>query len=249
MQLILEITTENLAAFSWNGSELRALGTVVCTKKTDIGYKDALHELLNQIGDFDRFESFSCSYFSSLCTLVPNALFSVSKPDEILQFSFQSEIAKSDVEYNRLPEWNMVLIYALPLWIKSVLILKTPRIVIQHEWAHLLRLLAGGSTIPTKSVLIAHEDSFTFVVRMNGQILHASVQEYQTAEDILYHVTNSFQQLNVQGKNELMIHFQNEELATKLKSLPDLFNRITLFKESKIQTGVQTHLQMQTLCV
>lgn len=249
MQLILEITTDNLSASSWNGSTLQELGTVTCTKKTDIGYKESLNELLNQIGDFEQFESFSCSYFSAVCTLVPNALFTVSKPEEILQFSFHPEIPKSDVEYNRIPEWNMVLIYALPLWIKSVLILKTPRIIIQHEWAHLLRFLAGGSTIPTKSVMIIHEDAFTLLVRMNGQILHASVQEYQTSEDILYHVTNTFQQLAVQGKNELVFHFQNEAIGTKLNGLSDLFKRVALFHESKIQTGVQTHLQMQTLCV
>lgn len=249
MQLLVEITADTLTASSWNDSELSFLGSVTCTKKTDLGYKEALNELLNQIGDFDRFENFSCSYFSPVCTLVPNALFSVSKPEEILQFSFQNEIPKSDVEYNRIPEWNMVVIYALPLWIKSVLILKTPRIVIQHEWAHALRLLAGGSTIPTKSVIIAHENSFTLLIRMNGQILHASVQEYQTAEDILYHVTNAFQQLGVQGKNDILLHFQNESVASQLNTLADLIKKINVFNESKLKTGVQTHLQMQTLCV
>ena len=238
-----------MSAASWNNNSLELLATVNCTKKTDLAYKEKLQELLTLIGDFDRFESFSCSYFSPACTLVPNALFAASKPEEILQFAFQAEIPKANVDYTRIPEWSMVLVYSLPLWVKSVLIIKTPRIVIQHEWAHLLHLLGGGSTIPTKSVVIAHSDSFTFMVRMNGQLLHASIQEYQTAEDILYHLSNTFQQLGVQDKNELLIHFENEEIARNLEKLPTYFTKIDLFKATKVQTGIRTHLQMQTLCV
>lgn len=238
-----------MSAASWNGKETTLLHSLNCQKRTDIGYKESLNQLLEVVGDLDRFENYSCSYFSPVCTLVPNALFSASKPDELLQFSFHEVIAKDSVDYSRLPEWNMVLLYALPMWVKSALILKTPRIVIQHEWAHALHFLASGSTIPLKTIVIAHEQAFSLIIRKDGQIAHASIQEYQEPEDILYHLANSFRQLQVQSKNEMVFYTQNQAISEKLEKLITQMTRLEAFRDSKITSNLQGHLQFQTLCV
>lgn len=249
MQLLLEITQHEMHAAQWDGKEMTPLKSVVCTKRTDLGYKDSLHQLIDLLGDLDRFESYSCSYFSPIATLVPNGLFAASNPEELLQFTVHMPLQKNDVDYSRLPEWNMVLIYNLPLWVKSVLIMKIPRIVIQHEFAHVLRKLGSGSTIPLRTHVCVHEDAFSIVIMKDGQIAHCSTQEYQAAEDLIYHISLCFQQLQIDSKNELMIHFGSQEIGKKLENISNTLQKISVFKETKLTTGQQTHLQFQALCV
>jgi hypothetical protein len=249
VQLIVEITQQEMQAVQWDGHALTFLGSVLCAKRTDIGYKESLHQLLDKLGDLDRFESYSCSYFSPIATLVPNGLFASSKPEELLQFTVQAPLTKNDVDYSRIPEWNMVLVYNLPLWVKSVLIVKLPRIVIQHELAHVLRKLGSGSTIPLRIHVCVHEEAFSCVIMKDGQIAHCSIQEYQAPEDLVYHLSLCFSELSIQSKNELFIHYGNQTIANNLNQLTHLLTKIHAFNESKIIDSLHNHLQFQTLCV
>ena len=249
MQLILEITQQSIAAFQFNGSDLQLLEKANCTKRTDVGYKEVLTQIMEKIGNLDRFENFSCSYFSQEFCLVPNSLFSASTPETLLQYTAHKTISKSDVDYNRLPEWSSVIIYQLPMWVKSVLILKAPRIVIQHEVAHILRYLTTGSLIPLRSHLVIHEEQFSIVVRKNGNIAHTSIQEYQSEEDIVYHLATVFAQLQIDSKNELFIHGTGEQIENIQKKLESHLKKIHLFEHTKVELQAPAHLQYQTLCV
>ncbi len=249
MQLILEITQQSIAAFQLAGSEIQLLEKANCTKRTDAGYKEVLTLVIEKIGNLDRFENFSCSYFAQEFCLVPNSLFAASTPETLLQFTAHKTISKSDTDYNRLPEWTSVIIYQLPMWVKSVLILKAPRIVIQHEIAHILRHLTSGSLIPLRSHLVMHEEQFSIVVRKDGNIAHASIQEYQTEEDIVYHLATVFTQLKIDSKNELFIHGTGEQIENIQKRLELHLKKINLFEQTKVEIQASTHLQYQTLCV
>lgn len=249
MQLILEITQQSIAAFRFDGSEIRLLEKAPCTKRTDAGYKEVLTQVIEKIGDLDRFENFSCSYFSQEFCLVPNSLFAASTPETLLQYTAHKTISKSDVDYNRLPEWSSVIIYQLPMWVKSVLILKAPRIVIQHEIAHVLRQLTTGSLVPLRSHLVMHEEQFSLVVRKDGNIAHTSIQEYQSEEDIVYHLATVFTQLKIDSKNELFIHGTGEQIENTQKKLETHLRKINLFEHSKVELQPTSHLQFQTLCV
>ncbi|WP_341903639.1 DUF3822 family protein [Fluviicola taffensis] len=249
MQLIIEITQQSIAAFQLTGNEIQLLEKVNCTKRTDVGYKEVLTQVIEKIGNLDRFENFSCSYFAQEFCLVPNSLFSASTPETLLQYTVHKPISKSDVDYNRLPDWSSVIIYQLPMWVKSVLILKAPRIVIQHEIAHILRHLTTGSLIPLRSHLVIHEEQFSFVVRKDGNIAHTSIQEYQSEEDIVYHLATVFTQLKIESKNELYIHGTGEQVEGIQKRLETHLKKIKLFEQSKIEIQVSNHLQYQTLCV
>lgn len=249
MQLILEITQQSIAAFQYNGSDIQLLEKVPCTKRTDVGYKEVLTQVIEKIGNLDRFENFSCSYFAQEFCLVPNSLFAASTPETLLQYTAHKTISKSDVDYNRLPEWTSVIIYQLPMWVKSVLIMKAPRIVIQHEIAHILRQLTTGSVVPLRSHLVIHEEQFSLVVRKDGNIAHTSIQEYQSEEDIVYHLATVFSQLKIDSKNELFIHGTGEQIESTQKKLESHLKKINLFEHSKIEIQASAHLQFQALCV
>lgn len=249
VQLILEITQQSIAAFQLTGGEIQLLEKEACTKITDIGYKEVLTRVIEKIGNLDRFDDFSCSYFSQEFCLVPNSLFAASAPETLLQYTVHKAISKSDVDYNRLPEWNSVIIYLLPMWVKSVLIVKAPRIVIQHEIAHILRHLTNGSLIPLRSHLVIHEEQFSFVVRKDGNIVHSSIQEYQSEEDIIYHLATVFTQLKIDSKNELFIHGIGEPIENTQKKLQSQLKKMNLFEHSKVEIQASGHLQYQALCV
>lgn len=249
MQLILEITQQSIAAFQLAGSEIQLLEKAACVKKTDAGYKEVLSQVMEKVGNLDRFDHFSCSYFGQEFCLVPNSLFAASDPETLLQYSVHKTISKSDVDYNRLPEWSSVIVYQLPMWVKSVLILKAPRIVIQHELTHVLRYLTTGSLIPLRSHLVLHEEQFSLIVRKDGNIVHASIQEYQNEDDIVYHLAMVFTQLQINGKNELFIHGTGDVVESTQQKLETQLKRIQLFESVKINIQPSNHLQFQSLCV
>lgn len=248
-QLAIELTEESMSAYAISGSSSQLLSHINCTVKTDTGYKETLRELLAACGDMDRFSAYSCSWSQPQCTLVPMLLFASSTPQDLLNFTCHTEIPKDEIDYNRLPEWSIVTIYRIPMWIKSVLIIKIPRIVIQHELSHVLRQLSTGSTIPQRSVLILQENHFCLVVRKNGVIAHSSYQVYQSPEDVLYHVLYTYQQLELQSKGELYLHTRHDKGWETAEKLNSMVTGIKELAEIKLSIHRYEHLQFQTLCV
>lgn len=132
VQLILELTENRFSAFSLKGEQSEQLAEIVCMQRNTLSYKENLVELITKIGDLDRFDEFTCSYSSPYFSMVPASLFAASNPEELLQFTVAEPLPKGETDYNRLPEWNMVVLYHMPLWVKTVLFPKVPRIMIQH---------------------------------------------------------------------------------------------------------------------
>ena len=249
MQLLIEITDQRLSAFSLNGEQINRLADIACLLKNDLAYKDNLQELIKEVGSLDRFDEFTCSYSSPYFSMVPASLFAASNPEELLQFTVAEPLPKGETDYNRLPEWNMVVLYHMPLWVKTVLFPKVPRIMIQHEMSHVLRYMNSGSTFGGKTVIVIQEDHFSCMVRNNGQIAHASVQEFQEPQDIAYHVLNTLQKVELTGTHELIISATTEKQAQKGQELVDLFKRIAFFSGHRFHYKHQFHLQFQALCV
>jgi hypothetical protein len=249
VQLLIEITDQRLSAFSLNGEQINRLADIACLLKNDLAYKDNLQELIKEVGSLDRFDEFTCSYSSPYFSMVPASLFAASNPEELLQFTVAEPLPKGETDYNRLPEWNMVVLYHMPLWVKTVLFPKVPRIMIQHEMSHVLRYMNSGSTFGGKTVIVIQEDHFSCMVRNNGQIAHASVQEFQEPQDIAYHVLNTLQKVELTGTHELIISATTEKQAQKGQELVDLFKRIAFFSGHRFHYKHQFHLQFQALCV
>jgi hypothetical protein len=248
-QLIIEINEVRMSAFRLQSGKLTALASANCTNRTDTGYKQTLQDLLAQCGSLDAFDAFSCAYSTPKCTLVPMSLFSESKPEVLLGLTVHQDIPRGETDYNRLPEWGIVNVYHMPLWIKSALIVKIPRIVIQHEMTHVLRYLNTGSAVPLRTHIIVQENHFCCVVRKGGAIVHASYQAYQTPEDVLYHLLYCYQHEEITSKGEIFLHASTEALAEVTKKLRSLAEKIELFKVQTMTLHLQEHLKFQLLCV
>lgn len=238
-----------MSAYKRVDQDISTIASVQCTVKTEIGYKESLVELLTQVDNLNQFDQCSCSFAGPYFTLVPSALFASSKPDELLQFTVEHTVPKGETDYNRLPEWNLVVVYQMPLWVKSALIVKMPRIVIQHELAHVLRHLNTGSTIPLKTQVILQENTFSMVIRKDGLIAHASVQEYQNAEDVLYHLMICYKRLAISSKSQIALSSSTTEALTTAEKIIELSKKIQDFNQHTFQSTSNSHLQFQTLCV
>jgi hypothetical protein len=248
-QLVFEINASRMSAFRLQDGSVTPIASLSCTSKSDIGYKETLQELIAACGNPDQYETFSCSYSREQATLVPMLLFGESKPELILNLTSHNEIPREETDYNRLPEWNIVNVYRMPMWVKSALIIRIPRVVIQHELTHVLRFLNTGSAIPLRTQVILQEGHFCIVVRKDGQIAHASYQTYQSAEDLLYHLLYTWQQLDITGKGEIFLHASTEELQATAIRVQELAGSVELFQPQTITTPLREHLKFQSLCV
>lgn len=248
-QLAIEINTVRMSAFCISEGTIEHLHTVNCLNKSDSGYKQTLQDLLSSCGNPDLFDSFSCSYSNEQSTLIPMMLFGESNPETLLNLTVHQSLPKDEIDYNRIPEWSIVNVYRMPMWVKSALIIKIPRIVIQHELSHLLRFFNTGSTIPLRTQIILQEGHFCIAVRKDGNIAHASYQSYQSAEDVLYHLLYTFQQLDIQSKGEITVHSSTEVLKETADNLKQLATSVQLFQQQQFTTHFQEHIQFQTLCV
>lgn len=176
-------------------------------------------------------------------------LFGDAKPESILNLTVQEELPLGEIDYNRLPEWSIVNVYHVPMWVKSALIIKIPRIVIQHELSHVFRQLNTGSTIPLRSIVVLHEQHFCAVIRKDGAIAHASYQSYETPEDVLYHLLYAYRQLQIDKKGELFLHAGTEDLQSTAEKIRSLAAGVQQFSDQKITVHLFEHQQFQTLCV
>lgn len=248
-QLVLEINAQRMSAFRLVDREISPILSLACTNKSDHGYKQTLQELVAACGNPDDYTAFSCSYSQEQSTLVPMLLFGESKPELLLNLTTHHEISKEETDYNRLPEWNIVNVYRMPMWIKSALIIKIPRVVIQHELTHVLRFLNTGSTIPLRTQIVLQEGHFCMVVRKDGQIAHASYQSYQSAEDILYHLLYTYQQQDITAKGEIFLQAGTDELQAIAEQVKTLAASVALLQPQTITTHLHEHLKFQSLCV
>ena len=95
-----------------------------------------------------------------------------------------------------MPEFSGVNIYEIPVWVKSFFVTRFPRMLLQHEGTHLLRGLLAGSTYKLKMVLSLQENHFILAAIKESEIKYYNTFEYQTVEDVIYHVAHLLQQNN-----------------------------------------------------
>jgi len=155
-----------------------------------------LNDYLNQ--DFDEV---TLSWSNKKSTLVPNSIFSETKPNEIFNLCFGKKSIKYDLDYNRIYQLNLVNIYEIPSWIKHFFIMKFPKIIIQHEGSHIIRQNVFENILDIKVNLIIHNKYFQLIIIKNNTLEFYSSFEYQDHQDIIYHLMFTLQQKQMMNKN------------------------------------------------
>lgn len=171
----------------------------------------------------DDFDEITLSFATSRSTLVPNNVFDESGPRDLFKICFGQSVEDSEIDYNRISEHAVINLYHIPTWIKSFFVIKYPRIVIQHEGTHLIRkALQQGFKL--KVYALIHEDHFQMSIIKHNEIQYYSSFDYQSDEDILYHLLFVLQQkeLTHESGEVLLINGagSNQDVINKL--LPNI---------------------------
>lgn len=248
MQLLLEVYEKQLIGAVLNGGAIERVEAIPVSVQTDLGYSEALKELLQRYGSLLSFESMSCSVALNNLTLVPAGLFQVSDAAKFLQFSSSNVIDSKEVDYSRLNYFSCVAVYPVPSWLKSTLIPKFPRIVIQHEQVHLLRKLEQLSTGSTQLSVIIHPTHALLALVKHGNLLWNLRITVDSADDILYHILNGADKMEL-SELPVVVYAETETAQDIRKQLLDRKELIPKLKAFKWTATTDSHLQFQELCV
>ncbi len=250
-QLAIEISENAVRFATIQDGVVQSIDNYSFKDKIDYRYKEQLDQIFLEKGYKEReYDSYSLSWYSMYSTLLPNNVFSETKPEELIRLCYNADIPSEHIDYNRIPELSVVNVYEIPQWVKSFFVRKFPRIVIQHEGSHLLHGIFAGSTFKLSSYLTLHENSFSLVVTCVNDLQFYSLFEFQAIDDVVYHFIYTMQQKNYIGKEGSLTlisgvgstNQQIEELQEKLNLLADL-------KTYKIEVNTHLILNYQTLCV
>ena len=195
-----------------------------------------------------EFDEITLSWSSDKTTLVPNAIFGESNPQAIFKLCYGEN--EADVDYNRISELGIVNVYEIPEWIKRFFVIKFPSINIQHEGSIILRKALNENAFKLKATVVIYKNHFQLIISKHNELIFYSNFDYQSSEDIIYHIMFVLQQkelLNENGSFEIINGLGvNDEI---IKSVISGFNKITELKSFSINTPDNFISKAHLLCV
>lgn len=161
--------------------------------------KEEVAAVLNQ--DYFKFDydSFVLSAGTVRNTLVPVDLFAYSKPEEIFKLNFADPV--DNLDYNRIPELGIVNIYELPFWIKSLFVVRMPRVKIVHRSTVLLKGIFDQDSYFGKIHLLIEEEQFYLLLTKQSKLVCFNRFDYKELADIIYYVLFVLEQKELAQKD------------------------------------------------
>ncbi len=216
--------------------------SVELAEYTKEGVKSQLkHDLLNL-----DYATYTLSAGTNRNTLIPSSLFNFSKSIEIFKLNYAEPI--EDLDYNRLSDLAMVNIYELPFWIKSLFVIRFPRIKIIHRSTVILRGIFDQALFKPRLNLFVEKDQFYLAITDRSQLKYYNRFDYKIVADLVYYVLFVIEQKEIdQNAIEIELFGVNNEWLTTSK-IQDFFTTKIILKE-EIEKGKNFILAKQLLCV
>lgn len=219
--------------------------------KTDSDRKEAVRRIIEENAVLkEDFDNVTLAWCHSQSTLVPASIFSESTPHDLFKLCFGSEVSSRTIDHNRIFELSVVNVYTIPDWIKSLFVIKFPRIVLQHAGTHHIREVIGNNAFHAKASLVIHNHYFRMTITKHNNLEFYSSFSYQTAEDIIYHLNFVLQQkelLDEKGTIEICPGTNSDE-STIAKVVQGL-DKIKHLGKMNIQKRDAFLTKSQLLCV
>lgn len=227
--LIVELSSYGVKFTQFDGETISLSNHQEFKGSSEIDYKEQLTAyILQQKIDFSTQDEVLVSWSSKETSLVPAGIFAESNAEAIYKLCFHVDIPQQQVDYNRIPELQLVNVFDIPLWVKSFFVLKFPRVIIQHEGTHLLRSIFKGSTFKTSCSILLHKEYFSLTIVKANNLQFYSTFEYQTADDVIYYLSYTLQQKEMADSlseirlmNGVLTEFNiNQQIKVLLEKLP-----------------------------
>ncbi len=175
--------------------------------------KKIRHQQTLAIKDFDRDgvtsilnEEYLSYDYHALCavaggtrsTLIPVDLFNHTKAEDVFKLNYPAPI--DNLDYNRIPEIGIVNIFELPLWMKSLFVIKFPRIKVVHPATVILKGIFNQPTFTPKMHLVIEGNSFYFLITAKSKLIYYNRFDFTTIADLVYHVLFVLEQKELDQK-------------------------------------------------
>jgi hypothetical protein len=199
----------------------------------------------DDIFKFD-FKSTSLTVSTNRQTLVPISIFNTSKPKEIFGLNHQAPF--DNIDYNRIPELGIASIYELPIWIKSVFVIKMPRVKIIHTSTTLLKGIFNQPVFKGKIHVFWQNNSFYLAITSKGKLQYFNLFQSNQISDLVYHLLFVLEQKELELK-EMNLHMYGvSDDWEKLTEISKLLN-YKVEVSSDHEKSMNFILTSQLLCV
>jgi hypothetical protein len=179
-------------------------------------------------------------------TLIPVDLFNHTKADEVFKLNYPAPI--DNLDYNRIPELGIVNIYEMPLWIKSLFVIKFPRVKIVHPVTVLLKGVFNQPTFSPKIHIYLEGSSFYLIITSKGKLQYYNRFDQAAVADMVYHILFVLEQKEMDQKKMDVMLYGVQPNWEKLEELQGFFaNKVKI--ADKREQAEHFILSNQLLCV
>ena len=168
----------------------------------EVNKADEIRKFIEDEGLKDaQFENVNIVYATRNTTIVPDAIFDENSAESI--YALNRRISPDDeIRYSRLPKSQTVIIFAIDKEITSLLDGLFPRYNLYPQSYPLIETGLTKTKISEKPnrqrmLVQVFEDFFETLVIDKGQIANYNTYNYKSANDMLYFIVNTFEQLSL----------------------------------------------------
>lgn len=179
-------------------------------------------------------------------TLMPVDLFNHSKADDIFKLNYSDPI--DNLDYNRIPELGIVNIYEIPLWIKSMFVIKFPRVKLIHPSTVLLKGVFDADAWREKIHIYIDTESFYLLITSKNKLQYYNRFDYTNFADMIYHILFVLEQKEIDPAKTDVVIYGVEKNWENHKEFQTYFkNPVKISDDTEMSD--QFILSKQLLCV
>lgn len=217
---------------------------------TSENYREELNEFYSSNSFLlEDYSDITLAWSTMNSTLIPSVVFQESTPKELFELCFGKNV-EGDVDYNRIPELDLINLYSIPNWVKSFFIIKHPRIIIQHAGSHLLRLSMKENTFRPKVSIVLNANNFLLFLSKHNALEFYAYFEYEKIDDVVYHVLFTMQQKEFTHQEGNVKIIANKGVKNDfLEALTNSLNQIKDIEKYKSEVLNDFQAKAQLQCV
>jgi hypothetical protein len=250
--ILFELSNTQLSVHHLSSNSIIASWHFDFSSKPELQRKDYVADFLVREGiTLLNYSNILVLWSTNQTVLVPNKLFENTSMDSLLALSFGDKFIKNDSDYNRNHILGTVMIYTIPLWIKSLFVSKFPGAKIIHSCTAWLNYLATKNTnIKFHGVLVLAESTCSLVVFHEDKPVVFIQNTFSAVEDIIYHTTYSLQKMNLLEKKGIIEIFSfDREKSDTTNQLITKMNQLNIASTIEWKINMELNLNSVDLCV
>jgi hypothetical protein len=179
-------------------------------------------------------------------TLIPVDLFNHSKAEDIFALNYPKPF--ESIDYTRIAELGIVNVYELPTWIKSMFVIKFPRIKLLHPTTVLLKGVFDQPTFRPIIHIHIEKDGFHLFLTDKSKLVYYNRFDQSSIADMVYHILFVLEQKELEQKDMNIAVYGVPHDWDKLDEVQGFFaNKIKISEEK--EKSSHFILSKQLLCV